>query len=263
MAGPALHDSYSFVGVHLSTYADIDRWMLYVTRNGVKKLKLNMTKDDGHDALMRRRGLVVEGTRRGRGRPKKYWGEVIRQDLAQFHLTEDMTLDRKEWRLRIKVEGLRTLYPPQTPPSGISLGMLLLLLLIDNPIPADNRLTLEKLLLSSPTLETLCLGKFELEDKTTDDIVEGVMKYLDTPACLDKTLNKLEDVSIHSFNYSKVIRSFIKLLFAHASSLSRMSIYPDKASSSKEELNVATELMRFPRLSPKAELIYHPNEELD
>ncbi|KAG5629018.1 hypothetical protein H5410_000735 [Solanum commersonii] len=42
--------------------------------------------------------------RRGRGRPKKYWGEVIRQDLVQLHLTEDMTLDRKEWRSRIKVE---------------------------------------------------------------------------------------------------------------------------------------------------------------
>ncbi|KAG5611654.1 hypothetical protein H5410_022935 [Solanum commersonii] len=46
-----------------------------------------------------------EGTRRGRGRPKKYWGEVIRQDMAQLHITEDMTLDRKEWRSRIKVEG--------------------------------------------------------------------------------------------------------------------------------------------------------------
>ncbi|KAG5617864.1 hypothetical protein H5410_017688 [Solanum commersonii] len=48
---------------------------------------------------------LKEGTRRGRGRPKKYWGEVIRQDLAQLHLTEDMALDRKEWRSRIKVEG--------------------------------------------------------------------------------------------------------------------------------------------------------------
>jgi len=58
------------------------------------------------DAPVRRcEGLVVEGTRRGRGRPKKYWGEVIRQDLAQLHITEDMTLDRKEWRSRIKVEG--------------------------------------------------------------------------------------------------------------------------------------------------------------
>ncbi|KAG5594214.1 hypothetical protein H5410_035446 [Solanum commersonii] len=39
----------------------------------------------------------------GRGRPKKYWGEVIRQDLAQLHLTQDMTLDRKEWRSCIMV----------------------------------------------------------------------------------------------------------------------------------------------------------------
>ncbi|KAG5613703.1 hypothetical protein H5410_013527, partial [Solanum commersonii] len=57
------------------------------------------------DAPVRRcEGLVVEGKRRGRGRPKKYWGEVIRQDLAQLHLTEDMTLDKKEWRSRIRVE---------------------------------------------------------------------------------------------------------------------------------------------------------------
>ncbi|KAL3368566.1 hypothetical protein AABB24_009429, partial [Solanum stoloniferum] len=63
-------------------------------------------KRRGADAPVRRcEGLVVEGTRRGRGRPKKYWGEVIRQDLAQLHITEDMTLDRKEWRSRIKVEG--------------------------------------------------------------------------------------------------------------------------------------------------------------
>ncbi|KAG5578460.1 hypothetical protein H5410_058594 [Solanum commersonii] len=43
-----------------------------------------------------RRGLVVKVPWRGRGRPKKYWGEVIRQDLASPY--RDMTLDRKEWR---------------------------------------------------------------------------------------------------------------------------------------------------------------------
>ncbi|KAG5629582.1 hypothetical protein H5410_001299 [Solanum commersonii] len=53
------------------------------------------------------RGVGCRGTRRGRGRPKKYWGEVIRQDLAQLHLIEDMTLDRKEWRSRIKVEDTK------------------------------------------------------------------------------------------------------------------------------------------------------------
>ncbi|KAG5575484.1 hypothetical protein H5410_055618 [Solanum commersonii] len=39
--------------------------------------------------------------RRGRGRLRKYWREVIRQDMAQFQLTEDMTLDRRVWRSQI------------------------------------------------------------------------------------------------------------------------------------------------------------------
>ncbi|KAG5586165.1 hypothetical protein H5410_046599, partial [Solanum commersonii] len=57
------------------------------------------------DAPVRRcEGLDIKGTRRGKGRPNKYWGEVIRQDMAQLHITEDMTLDRKEWRSCIKVE---------------------------------------------------------------------------------------------------------------------------------------------------------------
>ncbi|KAG5609999.1 hypothetical protein H5410_021280 [Solanum commersonii] len=41
----ALAKKISKCRVHLFIYADIDRWMLYVTKNGVKKLKLNMTKD--------------------------------------------------------------------------------------------------------------------------------------------------------------------------------------------------------------------------
>ena len=48
--------------------------------------------------------LALDGFRRGRGRPKKYWGEVIRRDMEQLQLTEDMTLDRKVWRARISAE---------------------------------------------------------------------------------------------------------------------------------------------------------------
>ncbi|KAH0759690.1 hypothetical protein KY290_023183 [Solanum tuberosum] len=182
-----------------------------------------------------------------------------------------------------------------------------LYLVIDNPIPVDERLTLEKLIFSSPTLETLCLSQYELEllnegtvpkglhctlnclwhlklgvnfnklgqtcytleliksfpnlskleiwDNAFGDPDEAVMKYLDAPY---QTLNKLEDVSIHFFRRSKAVLSFVKLLFAHAPSLSRMSIKPKNTSSSKEEWNVATKLMRFPRVSPKAKLFYHP-----
>ncbi|KAK4353468.1 hypothetical protein RND71_028986 [Anisodus tanguticus] len=58
------------------------------------------------DAPVRRcERLAMDGFRRGRGRPKKYWGEVIRRDMAQVQLTEDMTLDRRLWRTQIRVEG--------------------------------------------------------------------------------------------------------------------------------------------------------------
>ncbi|KAM3286480.1 hypothetical protein P3S67_025279 [Capsicum chacoense] len=49
--------------------------------------------------------LALDGFRRDRGRPKKYWREVIRHDMEQLQITEDMTLDRKVWRSRIRVEG--------------------------------------------------------------------------------------------------------------------------------------------------------------
>ena len=35
-------------------------------------------------------GLVIEGTRRGRGRQKKYWGEVINHDMTQLQINEDI-----------------------------------------------------------------------------------------------------------------------------------------------------------------------------
>ncbi|VFQ74839.1 unnamed protein product [Cuscuta campestris] len=49
--------------------------------------------------------ITVIGGSKGRGRPKKNWEEVIRQDLGLLDLTEDMTLDRNLWRTRIRVAG--------------------------------------------------------------------------------------------------------------------------------------------------------------
>ncbi|XP_070004752.1 uncharacterized protein [Nicotiana sylvestris] len=69
------------------------RWFGHVKRRSI-------------DAPVRRcERLAMESLRSGRGRLKKYWGEVIRQDMALFQLTEDMTLDRRVWRSMIKIEG--------------------------------------------------------------------------------------------------------------------------------------------------------------
>ncbi|KAF3657255.1 Potassium transporter 7 [Capsicum annuum] len=60
------------------------RWFGHVKRRGM-------------NAPVRRcERLALDGFRRGRGRPKKYWGEVIRRDMEQLQLNEDMTLDRKD-----------------------------------------------------------------------------------------------------------------------------------------------------------------------
>nr|XP_009775799.1 PREDICTED: uncharacterized protein LOC104225652 [Nicotiana sylvestris] len=57
------------------------RWFVHVRKRSL-------------DAPVRRcERLTLAGTRRGRGRPKKYWGEVIRQDMARLQISEDMALD--------------------------------------------------------------------------------------------------------------------------------------------------------------------------
>lgn len=35
---------------------------------------------------------------------KRYAREVVRQDMTHLYITNDMTLDKKVWRLRIRVE---------------------------------------------------------------------------------------------------------------------------------------------------------------
>ena len=52
-----------------------------------------------------RRGetIVCSDHRRRRGRAKKSWMEVIRHNLKDLGLVEDMAHDRKLWRARIKV----------------------------------------------------------------------------------------------------------------------------------------------------------------
>ncbi|PHU20424.1 Cyclin-B2-4 [Capsicum chinense] len=59
------------------------RWFEHVMRRGT-------------DAPVRRcERLALDSFRRSKGRPKKYWRKVLKHDMEQLRLTEDMTLDRK------------------------------------------------------------------------------------------------------------------------------------------------------------------------
>uniref|UniRef100_A0A1S4B6T2 Uncharacterized protein n=1 Tax=Nicotiana tabacum TaxID=4097 RepID=A0A1S4B6T2_TOBAC len=74
--------------------------------DNVREVRLRLfgyVKRRGIDAPVRRcERLALKCLRRGRGRSKKYWREVIRQDMALLQLTEYMTMDKKVWRLRLK-----------------------------------------------------------------------------------------------------------------------------------------------------------------
>lgn len=47
--------------------------------------------------------MILGGPRRGRGRLKKHWGKVIRHDMTQPEVIEDMTLDKRVKRTCIRV----------------------------------------------------------------------------------------------------------------------------------------------------------------
>ncbi|XP_070008469.1 uncharacterized protein [Nicotiana sylvestris] len=68
------------------------RWFEHVKRRSIEP------------PIRRCERLAMASLKRDRGRPKKYWGEVIRQDMALIQLTKDMTLDRRATRLRIRIK---------------------------------------------------------------------------------------------------------------------------------------------------------------
>ncbi|KAE8681311.1 Detected protein of unknown function [Hibiscus syriacus] len=54
------------------------------------------------DAVRRVESITVYGARR-KGRPRRKWDDCLRSDLMDLGLTEDMTYDRKLWRLKTRV----------------------------------------------------------------------------------------------------------------------------------------------------------------
>ncbi|KAF3684201.1 hypothetical protein FXO37_01445 [Capsicum annuum] len=92
-----------------------------ISSNGNKKVRVTLVEDkmrEGRlgwfgnvmrrntDAPVRRcERLALDGFRRSRGGPKKYWKEVIKHDMEQLQLTEDMTLNRKGTNIENLAQG--------------------------------------------------------------------------------------------------------------------------------------------------------------
>ncbi|KAL7616946.1 hypothetical protein Lser_V15G03065 [Lactuca serriola] len=107
------------------------------------------------------------------------------------------------------------------------------------------------LLRNSPNLDTL---RVHFEEPR--DFVFLALDHLEYPNCLDYTLKQLRTVEITCLEGLKVEVLFIKLLLAHSPNLEKISIKPIRGLNIRRRFAIAKKVMRFPRASPKAEMIY-------
>ncbi|KAM7465943.1 hypothetical protein LguiB_013505 [Lonicera macranthoides] len=114
-------------------------------------------------------------------------------------------------------------------------------------------------LLSNITkIRRLRLDGFSLKVSTfTNDGMQQVLKYMEASGHFNlDVLDKLQTVKLKSC-ISKAVLQFAKLLLSCSPSLQQMTIDNRRQSiNADEQLRISTELMRFPRASTKAELIY-------
>ena len=61
----------------------------------------HVQRRDADNVTRRVMNLAIPGTRR-RGRPKKTWNQQLKDDMTAVGVTEDMALDRTEWRRRTR-----------------------------------------------------------------------------------------------------------------------------------------------------------------
>ncbi|CAI9262097.1 unnamed protein product [Lactuca saligna] len=107
------------------------------------------------------------------------------------------------------------------------------------------------LLRNSPNLDTL---RVHFEEPR--HFVGLALDHLEAPNCLDYTLKQLRTVEITCLEGLEVELLFIKLLLAHSPNLEKISITPIGALNIRKRFGIAKDVMRFPRASPKAEMIY-------
>ncbi|XP_071718661.1 F-box/FBD/LRR-repeat protein At1g13570-like [Rutidosis leptorrhynchoides] len=86
--------------------------------------------------------------------------------------------------------------------------------------------------------------------------VKPTSTYLESSNCLDQTLNLLRTINIIHVERSRPLLLFIKLLLDHSPTLENISIRPSATTDANEKYNFAKDVMRFPRASTKAELLF-------
>ncbi|XP_055828949.1 F-box/FBD/LRR-repeat protein At1g13570-like [Solanum dulcamara] len=327
-------------GVSLSSYAAIDRWMLYVTRKGVEKLTLRIPVDNPYrlpSSIFNCSTLThLTLSNCVFKPPMSFFGfqnlNTLSLSFSIFVPTRSFCVIKAPLLACLTLNSccgtqyLNIISPPKLeflyihnshyyPLQNCFMNCKNLrefVLVFNGEVNArkhNEKSTLEKLLVSSRALEVLRLDSFFVEllsahivpngrpftlnclwhlslgvdfVKTgqisyalhlikscpnlskldiwvhaTSDNAKAILMYLDTPSCLERALDKLEHVVIKSFRSSKAELLFVKLLLSCTPSLLKMCI----VQLIDIDVDIALELMRFPRASPRAELFYSQHKD--
>ncbi|CAH1441124.1 unnamed protein product [Lactuca virosa] len=101
------------------------------------------------------------------------------------------------------------------------------------------------LLRNSPNLESLHMYMLDMQVDPRVD-VGPASNHLESPNCLDCTLDQLQTVEITYLEGSKPKLLFIKLLLAHSPSLEKLTITTSGDLDAKKILAISKDVMRFP-----------------
>ena len=100
---------------------------------------------------------------------------------------------------------------------------------------------------------TICIVSLQAYNHSVD--VETIAEFLQAQDFSNLPLNRLRKVEMHLLTGAEPEMQFVKLLLACSPALEKMKIVLKEDNPSTEELGILKKLIRFPRASPKAELI--------
>ncbi|KAM7461918.1 hypothetical protein LguiA_030039 [Lonicera macranthoides] len=215
---------------------DMDLWILILSKNRIKELTLRNAYSQPYKLPCVVSGVEVE-------QQKDFNLMVLLSKITEIRI---LWLDG--FSLKFLAAGTEKEYLPM---KVYNLAKVWLISIQFNDL--EQVLCALCLLRSSPNLQHL---KIEISTITNDGL-QQVLNSMEASGNFNiEVLNELQTVELKSC-ILKAALHFAKLLLSHSPSLKRMTIdNRAQSTNANEQLRIATELMRLPRASTKAELIY-------
>ncbi|XP_031113127.1 F-box/FBD/LRR-repeat protein At1g13570-like isoform X3 [Ipomoea triloba] len=286
--GPILTFHVYLSDVHMSQYPNIDRWILYLSRNGLRKLKIKNSWGRVY-ALPSYIFLCQELTELELSNCifKQPCGTIRSfQNLKVLFLIQVafkpevsasiFTASKLETLCFIKCIGMDHLKFDGCSPSlsflvlyknhGVTLSCfmnckrittakLVLPMEVKSLLGPGKRINLASLFEHWPLISSLFLDAYHLKVPTTIVDNNPVLKYLQDRSCMSEEINSLRDLKMRYFQGSRAEMLFVKLILVCCPALERVT-FEDWEVKPSEVSNILKELVVFPRASRKAQIIF-------